>query len=65
VKRLVIHGDVGIGELQVINSRSGFTDWEGDKRLDDAFDRSFDFGRNQIADLSPGVDANAACKEAA
>jgi phage shock protein PspC (stress-responsive transcriptional regulator) len=65
VKRLVIHGDVGIGELQVINSRSGFTDWEGDKRLDDAFDRSFDFGRNQVADLSPGVDANAACKEAA
>ena len=65
VKRLVIHGDVGIGELQVINSRSGFTDWEGDKRVDDAFDRSFDFGRNQIADLSPGVDANAACKEAA
>jgi len=65
VKRLVIHGDVGIGELQVINGRSGFTDWEGDKRLDDAFDRSFDFGRNQIADLSPGVNANAACKEAA
>ena len=25
----------------------------------------FDFGRNRIADLSPGVDANAACKEAA
>jgi phage shock protein PspC (stress-responsive transcriptional regulator) len=65
VKRLVIHGDVGIGELQVINSRSGFTDWEGDRRVDDAFDRSFDFGRNRIADLSPGVDANAACKEAA
>ena len=65
VKRLVIHGDVGIGELQVINSRSGFSDWEGDKRIDNAFDRSFDFGRNRIADLSPGVDANAACKEAA
>ncbi len=65
VKRLVIHGDVGIGELQVVNDRSSFTDWEGDKQVDNAFDRSFDFGRNRVADLSPGVDSNAACKEAA
>ncbi len=61
----MIDGDVGIGELEVVNSRSSFTDWEGDKRVDDAFDRSFDFGRQPVADLSPGVDANAACKEAA
>ena len=65
VKRLVIHGDVGIGELQVVNSQSSFTDWEGGKQVDNAFDRSFDFGRNRVADLSPGVDSNAACKEAA
>src|SRR4051794_28831529 len=65
VKRLVIDGDVGIGELQVVNSQSSFTDWEGGKEVDNAFNRSFDFGRNRIADLSPGVDANAACKEAA
>jgi phage shock protein PspC (stress-responsive transcriptional regulator) len=65
VKRLVIHGDVGIGELQVVNGRSTFTDWEGGKQVDNAFDRNFDFGRNQVADLSPGVDANAACKESA
>jgi hypothetical protein len=65
VKRLVIHGDVGIGELQVVNSQSSFTDWEGGKQVDNAFNRNFDFGRNQVADLNPGVDANAACKEAA
>jgi phage shock protein PspC (stress-responsive transcriptional regulator) len=65
VKRLVIHGDVGVGELQVVNSQSSFTDWEGGKQVDNAFDRSFDFGRNRVSDLSPGVDANAACKEAA
>jgi phage shock protein PspC (stress-responsive transcriptional regulator) len=65
VKRLVIHGDVGIGELQIVNSQSSFTDWEGGKQVDNAFDRSFDFGRNRVADLSPGVDSNAACKEAA
>ena len=38
VKRLVIDGDVGIGELQVVNSRSGFTDWERDDRFDQRFD---------------------------
>jgi phage shock protein PspC (stress-responsive transcriptional regulator) len=65
VKRLVIHGDVGIGEIQVVNSQSSFTDWEGGKQVDNAFDRSFDFGRNRVADLNPGADANAACKEAA
>jgi phage shock protein PspC (stress-responsive transcriptional regulator) len=65
VKRLVVHGDVGIGELQVINSRSGFSDWEGGKRVDNAFDRNFDLGHNQVADLNPGVDANSACKESA
>jgi phage shock protein PspC (stress-responsive transcriptional regulator) len=65
VKRLVIHGDVGIGELQVVNSRSSFTDWEGGKQVDDAFNRNFDSGRNQVADLNPGVDSNRACKEAA
>jgi hypothetical protein len=65
VKRLVIHGDVGIGEIQVVNERSSFTDWEGGKQVDNAFDRSFDFGRNRVADLNPGADANAACKEAA
>jgi len=65
VKRLVVHGDVGIGEIQVVNERSSFTDWEGGKQVDNAFDRSFDFGRNRVADLNPGADANAACKEAA
>ena len=65
VKRLVVHGDVGIGEIQVVNERSSFTDWEGGKQVDNAFDRSFDFGRNRVADLDPGADANAACKEAA
>lgn len=65
VKRLVIHGDVGIGEIQVVNERSSFTDWEGGKQVDNAFDRSFDFGRNRVADLDPSADANAACKEAA
>ena len=33
VKRLVIDGDVGIGELQVVNNRSEFTDWEHHDRL--------------------------------
>jgi hypothetical protein len=65
VKRLVVHGDVGIGEIQVVNERSSFTDWEGGKQVDNAFDRSFDFGRNRVADLNPGADANSACKEAA
>src|SRR3954451_12462403 len=65
VKRLVIHGDVGVGEIQVVNGQSSFTDWEGGKQVDDAFNRNFDFGGNQVADLNPGVDANAACKEAA
>jgi phage shock protein PspC (stress-responsive transcriptional regulator) len=65
VKRLVIHGDVGIGELQVVNGRSTFTDWEGGKQVDNAFDRNFDFGRNRVADLSPGVDANSACTASA
>ena len=65
VKRLVVHGDVGIGEIQVVNERSSFTDWEGGKQVDNAFDRSFDLGRNRVADLNPGADANSACKEAA
>ena len=39
VKRLVIDGDVGIGELQVVNNRSEFTDWEHDDRFDQRFDR--------------------------
>jgi len=49
----------------IVNERSSFTDWEGGKQVDNAFDRSFDFGRNRVADLNPGADANAACKEAA
>ena len=66
VKRLVIDGDVGIGELQVVNNRSEFTDWEHDDRVDDRFDDNFRFGRNR-PQLIPGagVDANAACTEAA
>jgi phage shock protein PspC (stress-responsive transcriptional regulator) len=64
VKRLVIDGDVGIGELQVVNSRSQFTDWEHDDRVDQKFDDYFNVGRNG-SDLIPDSDANAACTEAA
>ena len=65
VKRLVIDGDVGIGEIQVVNSRSGFTDWEHDNRVENHFDRAFDRGGNGITDLAPGFDANVACNEPA
>ncbi len=65
VKRLVIDGDVGIGEIQVVNSRSGFTDWQHDNKVENRFDRAFNRGGNSITDLAPGIDANAACKEAA
>ena len=64
VKRLVIDGDVGLGELQVVNSRSQFTDWENNNRVDDRFDEYFRSGPGEI-DRLPGVDANAACTEVA
>ena len=64
VKRLVIDGDVGIGELQVVNSRSQFLDWEHDDRFDQRFDENFRFDRDG-SDLLPGSDANSACTEAA
>jgi phage shock protein PspC (stress-responsive transcriptional regulator) len=65
VKRLVIDGDVGIGELQVVNNRSEFTDWEHDDRIDDRFDENFRLGGNR-SDLIPDAgDANVACTEAA
>ena len=48
VKRLVIHGDVGIGELQIVNSRTEFTDWEHSDRVEHRFDDDFRFGRNKI-----------------
>jgi phage shock protein PspC (stress-responsive transcriptional regulator) len=64
VKRLVIDGDVGIGEIQVVNSRSGFTTWDNHRQFDNQFDRRFDTRVGSI-DLSPGSDANAACTEAA
>jgi hypothetical protein len=65
VKRLVIDGDVGIGEIQVVNNRSEFTDWENDNRVDDAFDEHFRFGGNDAPDLIPESDANRACTESA
>ena len=34
----MIDGDVGIGELQVVNNRSEFTDWEHDDRVDQRFE---------------------------
>ena len=64
VKRLVIDGDVGIGELQVVNHRSEFTSWEHDDRFDQQFEDNFRWGRNGIA-LIPDTDANRACTEAA
>jgi hypothetical protein len=63
VKRLVIDGNVGLGELQVVNSRSQFTDWEG-HRVDDRFDEYFRSGPGRIGRFD-GVDANTACTEAA
>ena len=59
VKRLVIDGDVGIGELQVVNSRSQFTDWQDHDRFDQRFDRG------GVVDLAPETDANSACTAAA
>jgi phage shock protein PspC (stress-responsive transcriptional regulator) len=64
VKRLVIDGNVGLGELQVVNSRSQFTDWEHNNRVDNRFDEYFRNGPGQIDEL-PGVGANTACTEAA
>ncbi len=32
--------------MQVVNSRSEFTDWEHDDRVDDRFDEHFRFSRN-------------------
>jgi phage shock protein PspC (stress-responsive transcriptional regulator) len=64
VKRLVIDGNVGLGELQVVNSRTQFTDWEHNNRVDDRFDEYFRSGPGQI-DAVPGADANSACTEAA
>ena len=65
VKRLVIDGDVGIGELQVVNNRSDFTDWEHDNRVDEAFDEHFRYGSADAPDLIPESQANRACTEAA
>jgi hypothetical protein len=63
VKRLVIDGDVGIGELQVVNHRTGFTDWD-DNRVDERFENNFRWGHNR-AELIPDTDANLACTETA
>jgi phage shock protein PspC (stress-responsive transcriptional regulator) len=65
VKRLVIDGDVGLGELQVINSRSQFTDWDkSNDPFDDQFDERFRFGP-QGDEVLVQSDANRACTEAA
>ena len=64
VKRLVIDGDVGIGELQVVNNRSGFSDWEGHSQFDDNFDSHFQFGNASVA-RNPSGNANRACEETA
>jgi phage shock protein PspC (stress-responsive transcriptional regulator) len=64
VKRLVIDGDVGIGEIQVVNSRSGFSTWDRHMEFDDQFNRRFDTHVGSIDPLS-GSDANSACTEAA
>ena len=64
VKRLVIDGDAGIGEVQIVNSRSAFTDWEHSDRVENRFDENFRFGGNTIQAV-PGPDANVACQEAA
>ncbi len=63
VKRLVIDGDVGIGELQVVNTRTRFTDWEHDDRVEDRFDENFRLGSNRSAPV-PDSEANRACVEA-
>ena len=63
VKRLVIDGDVGIGELQVVNSLSDFDNFDQHDRFNDRFDFGHDNGPAPV----PGLDtnANAACTEAA
>ena len=63
VKRLVIDGDVGIGELQVVNSMSDFDNFDQHDRFNDRFDFGHDNGPAPV----PGMDtnANAACTEAA
>ena len=63
VKRLVIDGDVGIGELQVVNNRSEFTDWEHDDRFDQRFEDHGPFDNR--SEVIPDTDANSACLEAA
>jgi phage shock protein PspC (stress-responsive transcriptional regulator) len=63
VKRLVIDGDVGIGELQVVNNRSEFTDWEHDDRFDQRFQDHGPFDNR--SEVIPDSDANSACLEAA
>jgi Cell wall-active antibiotics response LiaF, C-terminal len=65
VKRLVIDGDVGIGEIQVVNNRSEFTSWDHSNRVDNAFDEHFRFGSGDAPDLIPETDANRACTAAA
>ena len=57
VKRLVIDGDVGIGELQVVNSRSALGNWDQRYR----FDQKFNFGAGAPDDLPPSSNANVAC----
>jgi phage shock protein PspC (stress-responsive transcriptional regulator) len=65
VKRLVIDGDVGIGELQVVNNQSQFTDWEHDSRFDEKFDDRFRFGPGKVPDFTTETGANRACEAAA
>ena len=59
----MIDGDVGIGELQVVNSRSDFDDWDQHDRFNDRFDFGHDDGPATVARHRPN--ANAACTEAA
>ena len=61
VKRLVIDGDVGIGELQVVNSRSVFSDYNHDDKFQNTFDRQFRQGTSGPVDPILGSDANEAC----
>jgi phage shock protein PspC (stress-responsive transcriptional regulator) len=65
VKRLVINGDVGVGELQVINSKSDFGNWQDNRQFDRTFDRHFRFGN--AGPIAPDLasDANSACTESA
>ena len=65
VKRLVIDGDVGIGEVQVVNSRSGFTDWEHRRPRRGPLRRELPLRREQDPTVLPDSDANLACTEAA